>query len=613
MFQHAMREQWYQAQAEAQAISCWLNCYLREFALPRGQADFHYRGLDGPAALLHGERQRLLRIRFAEAGYLICVRVVRTSLLGRCEYQSAPYLKSPGTPWHCANANTTAHFLLERLAPECGFNAELLAQSNNSVAITAHLLHRAEQAEGEHAVARGDALIEAEQSMLWGHALHPTPKSREGLDIEQVMDCSPEARTRFPLHWFRIDPRLLKRFGRCMSRTLGTLAGLENLYPCHPWEVERLLANPLMQHAQSQGWITSLGSLGEPLWPTSSVRTLYHPQSDYFLKLSIHVRLTNCVRKNAWYELESAVALTQLLAPVSRDISICVPGFEVLLEPAASTLDFSRLCADRAGHEADSIRELGESFGILYRENIPALARERYRPQVAGALFANDRLGVSFCRGAIQRFAAKQKCDYQHAATQWFEAYASVLLDGVWMAFFKHGVVLEPHLQNTLIGFDGGLPTHIWIRDLEGTKLIQSHWPEEKLVHLSSVARASLYYTQAQGWKRVAYCALVNNLAEAIFHLTSLPMTSAQQKADRETASDPEALERRLWNIVSKITQRFQRRFGAQPLLQGLLEGDALPSKNNLRLRLFKRADRHADYNDLPSPMRVSRIRYAAA
>ena len=174
-------------------------------------------------------------------------------------------------------------------------------------------------------------------------------------------------------------------------------------------------------------------------------------------------------------------------------------------------------------------------------------------------------------------------------------------------------MVLEPHLQNTVIGFDSGLPTRVWIRDLEGTKLIPSYWPEEKLGHLSSGARASLYYTQVQGWKRIAYCTLVNNLAEAIFHLTSVHQTSAQQKTGRENVCDPEALEQHLWHIISKITQRFQQRFGTQPLLQGLLNGDALPSKNNLRLRLFKRADRDADYSDLPSPMRVNRIRYAAA
>ncbi len=40
-------------------------------------------------------------------------------------------------------------------------------------------------------------------------------------------------------------------------------------------------------------------------------------------------------------------------------------------------------------------------------------------------------------------------------------------------AYFEHGVVLEPHLQNVLIGVDDdGMPRQVLFRDLEGTKLL---------------------------------------------------------------------------------------------------------------------------------------------
>ena len=77
------------------------------------------------------------------------------------------------------------------------------------------------------------------------------------------------------------------------------------LYPCHPWESYTIYKNPVVKHAIEQGKITPLGLGGEKLLPTSSVRTL--PDMDWFAKFSINVRLTNCVRKNAWYELDSAV------------------------------------------------------------------------------------------------------------------------------------------------------------------------------------------------------------------------------------------------------------------------------------------------------------------
>lgn len=573
MSQQAMREQWYAAQADAQAITCWLNCYLRESALPRGQASLDYRGLDRPAGLALGAGP-LLRIDFAQAGYALCIRLGQSSRLGRCTYLSAPYLKAAGEAWRCADARHTIHFLLDRLAPECGFNAELLAQCDNSIEITRHLLERSATAS-----MRGDALIDAEQGMLWGHALHPTPKSREGVPLQQVLACSPEARVDFPLYWFRIDPRLLRTLGRDARATLARLAGEAHLYPCHPWEAERLLAHPLLREARERGLIEPLGPLGMPLQPTSSVRTMYHAELDYFLKLSIHVRLTNCVRKNAWYELESAVAMTELLEPAWRDVAERVPGFGVLLEPAATTLDFGMLGGDPEAH-----RELSESFGILYRDNPAALVRERYHPQVAGALFTHDRHGASVCKAMLPQATT---AGYARAAVAWFEAYAGLLLDGAWLAFFKHGIVLEPHLQNTVIGFDRGMPARVWVRDLEGTKLVQARWPEAQLGGLSERARQSVHYSQELGWKRVAYCALVNNLAEAIFHL----------------ADGDAHLEQRLWTCIGTIARRWQERFGAQPLLQGLLEGQALPSKNNLRTRLFKRADRDSDYTYLPSPI----------
>lgn len=582
MSPQAMREQWHQAQAQSQAIACWLNCYLREFALPRDQADLDYRGLDLPAGLSHGEGQ-VLRVHFADTGYVLCIRVTQVSALGRCHYVSAPYVKHPGEAWRCVDAMAVVHFLLDRLAPECGFNSELLGQTLNSIDIASRLL-----ALSLDAPRSGDALLDAEQGMLWGHALHPTPKSREGLPVAAVLEASPEARTCIPLYWFRIDPRLLRSYGRDMRDTLVQVAGDEHLYPCHPWEAQRLLEQPLMRQAIEQGWIEPVGVIGQALYPTSSVRTMYHPELDYFLKLSIHVRLTNCVRKNAWYELESAVVLTELLASSWQDVKSKAPGFDIMPEPAASTLDFSPLSDD-----GEALREMTESFGMLYRENLPMLQRMHYQPQVAGALFTTDRHGKSVCRQRVEALGGH----YAHAAEQWFEAYASLLLDGVWLAFFEQGIILEPHLQNTVIGFDRGMPARVWVRDLEGTKLVDSFWPESRLGRLSSRACASVHYSATLGWKRVAYCALVNNLAEAIFHL----------------AGNDHALEQSLWQAIAHIASRWQKRHGHQALLQGLIQGDALPSKNNLRTRLFKRADRDSDYTALPSPLLMLAPSRAAA
>lgn len=348
---------------------------------------------------------------------------------------------------------------------------------------------------------------------------------------------------------------------------------------------------------QARGLIAPVGPLGDALRPTSSVRTLYHPELAYFLKCSVHVRLTNCVRKNAWYELESAVALTELLAPSWRALATQVPGFDVMLEPAATSLDVASV--DPALHAADPLaaRALSESFGILYRQGIPAAQRARWQPQVAAALFTCDAQGDSVCAARLRALGSAQM-DHRTATLLWFRAYAGLLLDGVWSALFQHGIALEPHLQNTVIGFADGWPTRVWVRDLEGTKLLAHHWPAARLRGVGERARQSLYYTPEQGWNRVAYCALVNNLAEAIFHL----------------GEGDAALQARLWRCVGEIALRWQQRHGAQAALQGLLDGAPLPGKNNLGTRLWQRADRQSDYTALPNPIpRTAAQRQVAA
>ncbi|MGP1667021.1 MAG: IucA/IucC family protein, partial [Rhodanobacter sp.] len=279
MSRQVMREQWHDALAQLHATTCWLNCYLREFALPQGEVDFDSRQADGPAGLSFGSG-RAIRIRFSDPDFQIAVRVRHVSRLGRGEYMTSPYIKRPGQPWQCADAAALVHFLLERMAPVCGFNHELLAQSMNSVEVTRRLL-----AGGADHAPSGDSLLDAEQAMIWGHALHPTPKSREGISLDAVLACSPETRTRFPLYWFRVDGRLRKNDGADVGDTLACVAGAYDMYPCHPWEVEKVLHNPAYVAASLRGWIEAIGPHGLALCPTSSVRTMYHRDLNYFLKL----------------------------------------------------------------------------------------------------------------------------------------------------------------------------------------------------------------------------------------------------------------------------------------------------------------------------------------
>jgi siderophore synthetase component len=572
----SLHERALDGEAERHAIECLLNCYLREYALPGKQADLDYRAQDLPMGLRQLEHGQCISIQLPSGR--LAVRVDRASALGRCHFVSAPYFKGNAHGWHPLTATELARLLCVPLS-EPERVAEMLQQVDNSLQTTRTFLRHSSR----HQPQSADSLLMSEQHQIWGHALHPTPKSREGISQQALLACSPEVGACFELHWFRVDPTLIHYQGEDPRRTLQQMCGgRKDVYPCHPWQVERILANPLVLQARDLGLLEYLGPQGLALYPTSSVRTLYHPDLPYFLKFSMHVRLTNCVRKNAWYELDSAVALTRLLAPVMIELAETLPDFLLMAEPAASTLDLSALGT------LEQAREVTECFGIIFRQNLDEATRQRYQPQVAMALFTWDLQGRSVCQALVQQCADKLGISLNEATLRWLDGYARHLLPGVMHCLFRQGVVLEPHLQNTVVGFDDdGMPCRVWIRDLEGTKLVAKHWPIERLSELSERTRTSMYYDQNKAWQRVAYCALVNNLGEAIFHLA---------RADA-------ALESRLWSHIGSLLQTQRALFDNPPQLVELCAGAPLPSKENFMTRLMMRADRDAGYTALPSPL----------
>jgi len=591
------RHETQQRLAEDNTINCLINCYIREYALVQNQVEFDSNRYDAPTTFKFQVAGgfKCTRITFPESNCLLMMKVEQVSLLGRIKILNRPYLKQQGQAWKPINALNLTEFILQHLAlvMKNDVNLELLNQVKNSINITRLFIDKinSDNKNGiKHVYEHSPytSLIKSEQSLLWGHAFHPAPKSRDGISFDQLLSYSPEVQTKFPLYWFKISSHLLKQMYCDEIPPLDAISKInptdELLYPCHPWEVKTILKQPLIQKAIKLGLISEVGELGEDNYPTSSVRTIFIPKTNIFMKFSIHVRLTNCVRKNAWYELESAVFLTNLIRKSSSLVLTHCPKFSVMNESSATTLDLSSIAND---NDQANIQEVIECFGILYRDGITEEEQMKYQPQMAAALFAWDKGGESLCAKLIQDLAVEHEQSYSTFAIQWFNQYLDALLPGVFHYFFSLGIIFEPHLQNTVIGFENGLPAHIWIRDLEGTKLMESHWSSDKLSGLSQKARSSVYYSRSKGWKRIAYCTLINNISEAIFHISS----------------KQESLEPQLWSSLANAIELWQSKESRQPELESILKGDPIPSKNNLTTRLLKHADSLSSYCELKNPI----------
>ncbi|MEV0372133.1 IucA/IucC family protein [Streptomyces sp. NPDC050636] len=547
-----------------------LNCLLREVSGPE-----HQTAVDNGHLLL----------RLPRRGVLLRVALRRTSLLGAHRF-TGPVTEQSADGWAEVGRHRLAEYVHAELSLRTGVdNEEFLAQIESShQAVSAALAARTasgpatpdDGVDGDDWQAR---YVASEQSLILGHRFHPTPKARTG-DPADWQSYAPETGASFPLLLLAVRDGLIAE----EAAVPGATAPLDALHadvpdgyrllPVHPWQYELLRDHAGLQEALDRGDILVLGHSETPFAATASVRTLYDGES--FLKFSLNVRITNCLRKNASYELSGAVALTRLLEPVLADLATRFPGSAVLREPA-----YRSLALPAADGRPDN--ELLEGFGVIIREGLSQRLLPGTTPLLAAAVadeYPTSAAHVSRLLGGTG----------PQAALEWWAAYLNLLLPPVLAAYFDHGMVLEPHLQNVLVCVDGdGMPAQVLFRDLEGTKLVPEHHTD-LLASLPAAIAGPMTYDAQRGWDRVVYCLLVNHVAEMLAALADLhPDTEAE-----------------LWAQVRRTLQTYADRYGCPPRLAALLAGVPLPAKANLQTRWERKADREAGYVLLPSPLAES-------
>lgn len=536
-----------------------LNCLLREVSGPEHQSVV----ADG----------RLL-LRLPRRGVLLRVALRRTSLLGAHRF-TGPVCEQGAVGWSEVDWRRLAEYTHDELSLRTGVrNEEFLEQiaSSHDAITTALATSRPARLPED----RLSAYLASEQSLLFGHRFHPTPKARTG-DPGAWSAYAPEVGASFPLRHLAVRAHLIAEESADPSAT-APLDGLRTdvpegyrLLPAHPWQYRTLRAHPALRAALDRGDILDLGPGGQPFAATASVRTLY--DGEIFLKFSLNVRITNCLRKNSSYELSGAVALTRLLAPALADLAERFPGSAVLREPAYRTLALP-------GPDGTPDRDLFEGFGVIVREGLPRRLAPGTVPLLAAAVADEYPTGAAHVSRLLDGADVR-------TTLAWWSTYLDLLVPPVLAAYFDHGLVLEPHLQNVLVcvGPDG-MPAQVLFRDLEGTKLVPEDHAEALAALPPDVAGAMTYDAQ-RGWDRVVYCLLVNHIAELLAALADL---------------HPQA-EGALWARVRATLQAYADRHGCPPRLAALLAGVPLPAKANLLTRWERKADRDAGYVRLPSPL----------
>jgi siderophore synthetase component len=330
-----------------------------------------------------------------------------------------------------------------------------------------------------------DLFLSAEQALLLGHPLHPTPKSREGLSEAETRLYSPELRGSFPLYWMAVAPGVLAtdsawtERGRPVpaeqltSRLAGAGPRLPDGYaalPMHPWQMREVRHCPERAKLLDAGLLQDLGPHGSPWHPTSSVRTVYRSGASAMLKLSLGLRITNSRRENLRKELHRGVEVHRLLrGGLAEQWWATHPGFDIVRDPAWLAVN------DLDGNPVPGLDVMIRHNPFTQTDDATCIAGlVSPRPQAA---LPNGQQCSEQSRTAMRsrlteivtRLAGRTGRPRGAVAAEWFLRYLEHVVRPVLWLDSEAGIALEAHQQNTLVLLDAeGWPAGGRYRDNQG-------------------------------------------------------------------------------------------------------------------------------------------------
>ncbi|MFF3209254.1 IucA/IucC family protein [Streptomyces sp. NPDC002886] len=555
------------AAADTFAAAPLLNCLLREAAEPVPLTGSAGAGAAGESTGSEGSagsggsggsgEDGWCAYRLSGSGRLLRVRSGRRP--------ERPELGT-GSGWHPLSHTELVKLVSDELRRYTGVsNGELPVEIADSRATIAALL-------AARAVTPppADPYVRSEQSLVMGHPHHPAPKARGGGPANGWLPYAPEAYARFPLAFLGVrEDQVAEEGGPAAADAIDSLAQAlggprppagYRLLPAHPWQLDLVAGRPAVREALEDGRLLTLGTGRVPVWPTASIRTLYVPGGtatggvsetgsgagtgsgsraarDLFVKFSLDVRITNDVRRLWRHDL----------LKLRRTDAAVEAGFAELRRSGS----VAAWLPDRGYRTAAFAFE---ELAVLVRDGLAAHTEPGLTPLLAAAL-AEGYPGSPLAGTADP--------------AGWWRAYLRQVVPPVLHLFARHGVVLEAHLQNTLVAVDArGMPAQALFRDAEGVKLLPD-------------------LDRDAAWQRLVYCLVVNHLTE---------VAGALAESHPEAAGD-------LWPAARAEFRRCGEAHDL-PEVAALLAAPTLPAKTNLLLRWTRADGADSRYLPLPNPLR---------
>lgn len=550
-------------QANLHACKLLLNCYIRELAQEKG------------SQIRFDVVSRTFAVDFPASGVSVSGRLAYYSAMGEHEYENIAWASVPGIVPHgrhelhrmpCESAVDYIE-LVQWIIRDLSVGEEIspteaddfAAKVDNSFRNLA--IYMKEAAGYEVTDYRT-----SEQGLVCGHPFHPFPKNTLGFTEQDVQNYSPELQTSFRLGYFAVRKDVYheewvfenrkvamhEQVRKHLKRTLGETGEEYELLPVHPWQYEHVLGLDAVQEYVLLRKIIPLGCLGPLAYPTSSVRTVYVPELNCNIKLSLNMQITNLIRNNN-------------------------------AEQMRRTLDASRYLQQQGCFEPDSQASIAYESGIstccFPSEDLTRLFTAAYRPiefdpsctYVIASLVEAPLPGQTsrlfrIIEGARRSAALSGLADASAIrwAERWFWRYLELSLLPIVDAAWEKGIHFEAHLQNTLLTLRDGLPEVFIIRDLEGVSIEEGRVPDGA-GNPDDLLESPLFYPREQAWARTSYYFIVNHLGSFIHAL----------------ARDLHVREEHFWDIVREMLLREMEHSGNE-YIRHLLNADGFQAKQNL-------------------------------
>ncbi|MEL6061904.1 MULTISPECIES: IucA/IucC family protein [unclassified Methylobacterium] len=576
----------------------FLNALLREW---RGWSLVPATEVDPDA----GPGARRLRIPLPSRGSVVEIALVHVSAVGLHVFRLPFREYRAGAPARIMAFPDFAAAIAyepEIVGPEAARAAPaFLGRVFQSLAAIEDLLARAPSSGlGRH----GDpSFRDAERALRFGHAVHPTPRSRDAFTLEEARSFAPEYGRGFPLRWWSAAPEAVVQGSARAESAADFSAGLAAedsaldrrilaasegrvLLPMHPWQAARLTLDPAVDALFRSGQLIDHGPGGSPWFATTSLRSLYAPHARLMLKHSLSLRLTNSLRLIKPVECARGLAVDALLqGPIGAAIAARWPRFHILGEPGYLAL-----------RGAD---------GALLPQTIVALRDNPFRGSgqrpaaVLAALCEIDPDGRgSALADTILRIAAREggARGAETVAIDWFDRFLDAAVRPLLELQCAYGLLFGAHQQNLVIGLADGWPAEAFFRDCQGTGFVREFLPMLAEAAPGLDLGSGHLFTAAEAARIVAYYLIVNS----VFAVIGAIAVAGLARED----------------VLIRHLRRFVEALAGTDLpdktcLRLLLEAPTLGSKGNFMI-CFRNINENTDVTDplahhvgLPNPLAV--------